>query len=303
MDSTVCIFNTGKGGCGGRKNNHLQNLICEKHLKDYFGLELYHSYVETPTEVLYAGWILKPTAGVFFKPNDVILPVRLMYDKVYRSNQVVRTEADSLYKINPRTDEFMRVTLSEGKFAKSDRLIYEIIRNLSETSPNINVNPSEHCENDPKPIAYIRSKMAVSETFIQKLTTMNYINNITLPLGKETPMTELGDLSLSYKFIMSRMEYSSHVAEDLQNQTKELPRLMYNAVYVPDVGVVAVADISDPDVIVLHGSSRGVVSPNDYGYYDEMVISHPKEVLYPKFSPHRMTAQNSVRRAFTSSCI
>ncbi|GFQ76319.1 uncharacterized protein TNCT_199941 [Trichonephila clavata] len=242
---------------------------------------------------------------MYFKKYDIILPVQKMYDKIYRPQHVARTEADLKYKINPRTDEFIKRVLRDGRFSKSDRLVYELIRNLSEPSDNINNNPTKECENDPKVIAYIRSKMAVSETFIEKLSIENRINNIILPVGEmETSITKLG-LSASYKYMMSRFEYSSHLVTDLDDQTIELPRLMYNAVFVKDVGLVAVSDISDPDAIVVHGATRGQVKTNDYGYYDELVIAHPKEVINsnPRLAPQRLSTNNAINKAFTTSCI
>ncbi|GFQ99838.1 uncharacterized protein TNCT_226631 [Trichonephila clavata] len=305
MEPTVCMFSTGKGECSGKRNNNLTNLICEKHLNQYFGLEIFHSFVETLIALHFTGWCLKPVPGMFFKKGDVILALQDFFDKIYRPNQVSRTEADLKYKINSRTDEFMKRALHDGRFSKSDRLMYELIRNLSEPRENINNNPTKDCENDPKAIAYIRSKMAISETFIEKLSIQNRINKITLHTDDiETPITKLG-LSASYKYMMSRFEYSSHLVTDLDDQTIELPRLMYNAVFVKDVGLVAVSDISDPDVIVVHGATRGQVKTNDYGYYDELVIAHPKEVINsnPRLAAQRLSTNNAINKAFTTSCI
>ncbi|GFX57391.1 uncharacterized protein TNCV_3651781 [Trichonephila clavipes] len=248
---------------------------------------------------------MKPVAGMYFKKYDVILPLREFYDKIYRPSQVARTEADLKYRINPRTDEFMKRALREGRFSKSDRIMYELIRNLSEPIEKINNNPTKECENDPKVIAYIRSKIAISETFIEKLSIPNRINSITLPVDEmETSINNL-NLSDSYKYMMSRFEYSTHLVQDLENQTTELPRLMYNAVFIKDVGLVAVSDISDPDVIVVHGATRGNVKPNDYGFYDELVIAQPKEVINsnPRIATHRLSTHNAINKAFTTSCI
>ncbi|GFS69059.1 uncharacterized protein TNCV_4570471 [Trichonephila clavipes] len=135
---------------------------------------------------------MKPVAGMYFKKYDVILPLREFYDKIYRPSQVARTEADLKYRINPRTDEFMKRALREGRFSKSDRIMYELIRNLSEPIEKINNNPTKECENDPKVIAYIRSKIAISETFIEKLSIPNRINSITLPVDEmETSINNL----------------------------------------------------------------------------------------------------------------
>ncbi|GFQ87858.1 uncharacterized protein TNCT_735671 [Trichonephila clavata] len=266
---------------------------------------MFHSFVETPMEFYFIGWVLKPVSGMYFKKFDTILPVQKMYDKTYRPHQVARTEEDLKYKINPRTDEFMKRVLRDGRFSKSDRIVYELIRNLSEPSDNINNNPTKQCENDPKVIAYIRSKMAISETFIEKLSIDNRINNIILPVDEmETSINNLG-LSDSYKYMMSRFEYSRHLVTDLDDQTIELPRLMYNAVFIKDVGLVAISDISDPDVIVVHGATRGNVKANDYGFYDELVVAQRKDVINSnaRLAAQRLSTNNAINKAFTTSCI
>ncbi|GFS72668.1 hypothetical protein TNCV_1420651 [Trichonephila clavipes] len=96
----------------------------------------------------------------------------------------------------------MKRALRDGRFSKRDRIMHQPIRNLSEKSHNINNNPTKEWENDPKAIAYIRSKIAISETFIEKLSVPNRINSITLPVDKmETNINDLG-LSESYKYMM-----------------------------------------------------------------------------------------------------
>lgn len=299
----------GKAECSGRRNTHIPHLICAKHLEEYFGLKIFSSYIETPLAYHYAPWTLSPVPGMFFKKNDVILPVREFYDKVYRPFQVSYPENQRKFKINPRTDEFMKQILTSGRMGKADRVIYEIIRNLSETNENINLNPTADCENDPKPIAYIRSKMAISNTFIQKHSILNYINEIKVTLFSNTKTEEklLKDdslkLSLAYRYFMSKFEYQSHIINILDNKKMELARLVPNAAFIPEVGLVAIMDISDPEPIVVTGVSVGNTTINDYSYYDELVIDQPKEMVSQKASPHRLSTQNFTRRAFISNCL
>ncbi|GBN19700.1 hypothetical protein AVEN_261783-1 [Araneus ventricosus] len=305
MESTVCIFNMGKSECNGKRNTHIPHLICSKHLEDYFGLRIFHSYIETPLAYHYAPWCLAPVPGMFFKENDVILPVREFYDRVYRTPQVGFVDSLRKYKINPRTDEFMRQILTDGRLNKTERLIYEIIRNLSEEE-EINVNPSVDCENDPKPIAYIRSKMAISNTFIEKHSILNYVNGLSITDDKlvETKLNSPSfKLSLAYRYFMSKFEYECHTVSNTSESKKELPRLVANAVFIKDVGLVAMTDISDPEPIVVHGIAQGCSIEKDYGYYDELVITQPKEIVSQKVAPYRISSQNFTRRAFISNCL
>ncbi|GFY37576.1 uncharacterized protein TNIN_6871 [Trichonephila inaurata madagascariensis] len=99
---------------------------------------------------------------MYFKRYDVILPILKFYGKMYRPSQLARTEEDLKFRINPRIHEFMKRVIRDGRFSKSDRIMYELTRNLSEPSEKINNNPTKYCEKDPKAIAYIRSKIAIS---------------------------------------------------------------------------------------------------------------------------------------------
>ncbi|GBN50712.1 hypothetical protein AVEN_64269-1 [Araneus ventricosus] len=304
MEATVCIFNMGKAECTGKRNTHIPNLICARHLEEYFGLKVRSDYIETPLAYYHAPWTLAPVPGMFFKKDDIILPLREFYDKVYRPSQVELPVDQRKYKINPRTDAFMKQILTGGRMNKGDRIIYEIIRNLSATNDDINLNPSQDCENDPKPIAYIRSKMAISNTFIQKHSIMNYVNTIQVIQADKFPLSDARlKLSLAYQYFMSKFEYESHIYEGEGNSTFELARLVPNAAFIHGVGLIAITDISDPEPIVVNGSVKGNVIPKDYTYYDELVIEQPKEVISQRAGPHRIATQNFTRRAFTASCM
>ncbi|KAG8175214.1 hypothetical protein JTE90_022637 [Oedothorax gibbosus] len=316
METTQCVFSGNKPECTGRKNHHVQHLMCDHHMREYFGLEIGYSYIETPTETIYVGFNLKPVPGVFFRSNDVILPVRSFVDKTYRPKQVVPLESDRIYRMNPRLNEFVQRLFNGGRITAGDRYTYEMIRNLSENSKAVNVNPTDHCEAGPHPLALIGSKLYVAETFIQTNSNMNRINNMTLYIfGKDTTNpaeTEIDklNLSLSYMYMLSKMEFSSHLAHSVQEnptadvQSKlEVQRMKPNAMFIKDVGLVAISDISDPDVIIVSGCSRNTWFGDSKGYYDEICIVHPKEIIHSKPGLNRLGTQNANRRAIMSSCI
>lgn len=306
MAETVCIFNSNKSECAGRIHSHLQYLICGKHLAEIYGNKLANSYIENPTEVVLVGFNFTPVDGVYFRKNDVILPVRERYDKTYRPSAVVSSESDRIYRINSKIDEFMRRVVGTGKISPSDRITYELIRNMSEPIDKMNVNPTEQCENNPQSIAYIRSKYTISETYIQKYCNMQRINNITLleEDGHETKLSVFPELSLSYKYFLSRMEYSSHVVYGSPAETSaETQRMKPNARFIKGTGLVAMSDISDPDPIVVFGVSRNMTDGNQDSWYEEICVRYPKEIINTRPMAGRIGTLGAARRAFTSSCI
>lgn len=295
--------------------------MCDHHLRDYFGLEIGYSYIETPTETVYVGFNLKPVPGVFFRPNDVILPVREIIDKTYRPKQVVSLASDRVYRINTRLNEVVQRMFNGGRITTGDRYTFEMIRNLSEIPSSVNVNPIEHCEVNPQPLAFIKSKLYIAETFIQQNSNMARINDTTVYMPTEDPSQDNKfeaaekelkalNLSLSYRYMLSKMEFSTHVTYSMKDsQTKEITanlesqRMKPNAMLVPDIGLVAISDISDPDYIIVAGCTRNVTYDNLNGYYDEICIVYPKEIVHSKPAAHRLTTQNANRRAMMSSCI
>lgn len=321
METTQCVFSGNKAECTGRKNSHIQHLMCDHHTREYFGLEITYSYIETPTETIYVGFNLKPVPGVFFRPNDVILPLRIFVDKTYRPKQVVPSETDRMYRMNPRLNQFAQRIFNGGRITPGDRYTYELIRNLSEGAVGINVNPTHQCEDAPQPLATIGSKYFISETFIKQNSNMNRINDVSLFVptneaqdatsnkdSEEREITHL-NLSLSYKYVLSKMEFSSHQAERMKDANGkvtsqvEVQRMKPNAVFVKDVGLVAITDISDPDVIVIHGCTRNFTSGNLKGFYDEVCIVQPKEIVHPRPGTYRLGTQNATKRAMTSTCM
>lgn len=307
MEQTACIFNTDKSQCIGTAHSHLNNLMCGKHLKEYFGLEIFWSTVDTPTSIAYAGFTLKPAKKTYFKVNDIIIPCKTILDKTYRKEHVKMLEKDRIYRINPVLNEFMLRATKNIRFAKRDRYSYEIIRNLSTPSEKMNTNPTELCENTPESIAYIRSKYSIAETYIQKHSTqkhMNGINLISLLTGDfdAKSLFENEELSLSFKYMLSKCEYSNHITHDTVDSTFNIHRLHYNAAYVPDIGLVATRNISHPNVIVVWGSAKGTFEDDD-GFYTENVILDQKEVLDRPVSAKNLGPLKRYKRAFDKSCM
>lgn len=310
-ESTVCLFSTGTENCVGKKNTHLNNLICAKHLKQYYGLEIYADYTDRPTYWAYAGWVLRPAPGVHFKPNDVIIPVREFIDKTYRPESNKKLNSEKIYSMNPVFDAFMRSAADTTKMCKNDRFTYEILRNLSQNIEDVDLNSIQNCEKNPKSTSLIRSKIAVSETFIQQHSVMSYLNGISLYTTKEATdhlihLKDMDNLSLCYKYFLSKAEYSSHIVMDVENVVLELNRINFNAMFFENIGLVATKHIDHPHTIVAFGTSRGIHEEGaSEGFYEENVLVYPKEMVHQNVSPYMLPQQNAIRRTLMTgpNCI
>lgn len=303
MDSTICIFSDSKGECSGRKNSHIPHLICGNHLKQFYGLEVAVSYIESPTEVAYVGWTLKPTPGTFFKKNEVILPIREIIDKIYRPKEVVMDEGERIYKINNKTANFLKRLSDESRLSTSERFTYELIRNLSEVNDKINMNPTLHCEENPKHIGFLRSKMTLTDTYVNTDAIINRIAGMSVAANNndrdETALSQL-ELSYSFQYMLSKLEYTVHAIND--GASREVNRLIPNAKYVRKVGLVALTDIADPEIIVVLGSSRADKAGVIHEYYNGIVQTVPKEINHTILHSSRIPTQ-SVNRALMTNCV
>lgn len=94
METTACIFSFNKAECNGKKRTHLTHLMCANHLRDIFGLEMTYFVFETEMSHEFVGGFLKPTPGVIFKANAIIIPERNMFDKFYRPEEIQKTPDD-----------------------------------------------------------------------------------------------------------------------------------------------------------------------------------------------------------------
>ncbi|GIY64794.1 uncharacterized protein CEXT_420541 [Caerostris extrusa] len=227
-------------------------LMCDKHLEEVYGLVLQHKSFEFETNYQIVGGFLKPTEGVFFKTNTVIIPTRKFFDVTFRPEEVSNTHHYEMYTMNPRILEFWQRALNRHDKQVEDRYKLETARNLSESPKNVNLGPHEGQDKLSKnALTLITSKLTISEAQIEK--QIKHLDKFTLfMIDKEITLADSG-LSTNMQFFYSNCHFSEHkYAEGIA-----LDYLMFNAIYVKDVGLVAVEDISHPSPIVITGSSTG----------------------------------------------
>jgi hypothetical protein len=316
MDELFCLFKHPREECRSKKHSYIRYLICEKHLREIYGLEITWKYIETPTEMIYVGFNLSVAPNTYFKANDVIIPVRSFFDVTYRKEfavnpSVPKTDFMKKFRMNPHLHEYILRKMKNGQLDSHDRYTYEMIRNLSEPMPNVNSNPLKGCEEDPSHTAYLRSKMTISETYIMgnvlatTYQTINYYTTRENGVG-EHKQTEMNAISLLFHFLLSRAEYSVHTIIKDEN-FKETNRMVPNAMFIEEIGLVAMRPISNPSTIVVFGQVTGFDQKiNSYEtMYDENIIVEPKEIVQPysQQPQNLMSSQIISRKAIRSSCI
>lgn len=300
MDKTYCLFSSSPDGfCSGPRHSNVNHLICANHLRQYYGLEVGTFYVEKRTETFYGGWFLRPAPGTHFKKNDIIIPVRNIVDIIFRAQKKDANMKIDGYSMNPILKKYMEaITNSGNRISPQERRMFEMLRNLSEPLEKIGLNHIEGCETEASAIAYIKSKMTMSQTYIEEYSGYK-LDGFTVFTDKEEKLMNHAELSHNFQYFLSRLEYCAHLAEDSSATVKETHRMNYNAIYVNGVGLVATRDISNPNTIVMLGSCRGRIEDDD-GYYKTHVISVPKEIVQPRVGAGMIPQQNAMKRAFVT---
>ncbi len=207
METTKCIFNTKSAECRYTNRHNVKMLACGKDLDTMLGLDFFHTIHETEMSHVHIGGFLKPSKGVTFKRNTVIIPERYFFDVTYRPEDLSdQPTLDHLeYSMNPRVSEFVSTEMGTTK-SHDARLKYEILRNLSKPPKEADIGP--HPGQDKlfeNAVQYITNKLSLSEAQIEKQSIFEHINttNSLVYGGNEfVPLAET-QLSTCFKYLLS----------------------------------------------------------------------------------------------------
>lgn len=76
VENRACIFVTKNSRCKTTARKNLPLLICEYHLRQYFGLEVGYVRIDGKSEVGIVGGFLKPVIGKMIKQGTIIVPTK-----------------------------------------------------------------------------------------------------------------------------------------------------------------------------------------------------------------------------------
>ncbi|GBN35409.1 hypothetical protein AVEN_73736-1 [Araneus ventricosus] len=114
LENGECVFNIKKSKCYAKKRTTVHMLMCESHLKTYYGLMLKYVAHETETDQPVVRGFLKPLSGIAFAPNTVIIPTQNFCDFYFRSFDTDMTNEYHTYKMNPFMAQYWDLAISRN---------------------------------------------------------------------------------------------------------------------------------------------------------------------------------------------
>lgn len=270
MSSTICIFTPNKAECKGGAMKNLTMLMCEKHLRDYYGLELGYVEFDNITHYTYVGYFLKPVRDVaIFQKNTVIIPTKLFFDKYFRTtdfdeaaslNQYTTDRLENLqdatinYTMNPRISDVVRQYARNAPQNVEQRHVIEMYRNFLDDHTDVGpLQPDELIRLQ----ALINVKKVASKTMIElqpsnKILKDNKIYDYKTDIA--TSITQM-NLSVHMQYLLSNCLYSEFQVN--QKEKAFTDYLPFNVKYIKNIGLVATEQIGNPLFLVLDGRCIG----------------------------------------------
>lgn len=269
MSSTICIFTPSKAECKGAPMKNLTMLMCEKHLRDYYGLELGYVEFDNITHYTYVGYFLKPVRDVaIFQRHTVIIPTKMFFDKHFRAmdfeqavkekkytnDQLQNLMDDVNYTMNPRISEIVRNYAKHAPQSVDQRHVFEMYRNFLDDNTDVGpLQPDELIRLQ----ALINVKKVASKTMIDLQPSSKILEHNQVYDDIKSTINKITDLKLSVhmQYLMSNCLYSEFQIKHGENSF--IDYLPFNVKYIKNVGLVATEQIGNPLFLVLDGRSTG----------------------------------------------
>ncbi len=295
MEVTNCLLNSNANNCRGPKRKHINMVMCNRHLEEFFGLEMGFVVHETEMSHKYVGGFLKPKKGVVFQRNTVLFPTQEFFDRYYRPEDVnlMNVYNTAKFKMNPVLDEMMRFLSSGSSEEKSGkRYLVEIIRNMVIKADLLNSGPAEIQKFLFKNmIQLIASKITFTETSIKTQAISSHLD--TMQLWQNDRMVQIKDLNFTkiMEYILFNCLFAEHLINHEQQQYTD--NMMYNVEWVDKIGLVTTESIGDPMFLVVHGISSGSQS-----FYNALVSTVKKDVVQRKTTLNDLPTQFHINDSF-----
>lgn len=291
-----CIFKTKKSRCRSSVRKDLPLLICEQHLKQYYGLEVGYVEIDDVSNIGLSGGLLKPIKGYsIFSRNQVIVPTRNFFDMVYRSMDVSdETGLTRKYSLSNRIQETVREYASSFPDSMEHRQVIETYRNFIE-SDDVNPGPKQTDELS-KLQAAVQANKTRSEVYIRNQpVNKTLLHNLINVNGKPTNMESL-KWSKNFQYMVANCMFSA--MEIQANQKQYIDWLQFNVQFVPNVGLVATETIADPAFLVIDGFTSG-----SQIFYNAHVGLLPKIVHDSKYTIKDFPQQYALNEAFKGGTV
>lgn len=291
MEETKCIFQGKKSRCKSEPRKDLPLLMCQQHLKQYYGLEVGYEMIDGVKHVAFAGGFLKPIFGYStFNRNEVIIPTKYFMDLNIRTEDRSSNDTQNLlekYKLNNRIDETLREYASSFPDTMEHRHVVEMYRNFMEEA-EADTDPT-HKDNLPKLQALVEAKKKQSEVYIRNQPVSQTLKDNTIFIaGKGHKITERG-WSKNFQYLLNNCMY----AEFQVGANSYLDHIPANTTFIEKVGLVATEMIVHPLYLVIDGQSIGSAI-----YYNAHVGLVQKLMQPSKFTVRDIPRQYTLNEAW-----
>lgn len=298
-ENRVCLFRTKQSRCKTSVRKNLPLVICELHLRHYFGLEVGYVKFDGKSNIGFVGGFLKPVIGKTIKRGTIIVPTKLYFDRIVRPQEVdstltpedIPTMLDG-FVINPQIMHTIKEYGRRWPLSFEHRQIIEMYRNFIGTEV---VDPGpEQLDHYPGLIAQIESTKTGSITHIRNQPISRiFQHDHVYAQDNNSDLTSISNLniSLSFQYFLNHCLYSE--MKLLHNKDYYLHHLNFNCKFIPRIGLVATQDIPDPLFLVIDGQTAGTSI-----YYHMHVSEQDKIIQEDKYDLKYFDAEMTFNEAF-----
>lgn len=293
MEESKCIFKGKKSRCRSEPRKDLPLLICQQHLKQYYGLEVGYEQIDGVKHVSFTGGFLRPIFGYStFSRNEVIIPTKHFLDLNIHSEDKDANESHLLqkYTLNNRIVETLREYANDFPDTLEHRHVVEMYRNFIEDKP-ADTDP-KHTDNLPKLQALVEARKKHSEVFIRNQPVSKTLKDNWIFLNSKTA-TNITHMpwSKNFQYLLNNCLYAQFQIH--AHGTKYFDNIPFNTTFVEDVGLVATEMIVHPLYLVIEGKATG--SPI---YYNAHVGLVQKLIQPSKFTVKDVPKQYTLNEAW-----
>lgn len=283
MAETHCLFKGKRSRCKSSARKDLPLMICEGHLRQYFGLEVGNELIDDLNQVGLVGGFLKPVKNNIFKRNHVIVPTKYFFDLVYRNEDMATTDIQltSTYTMSTPIEEAVRDYATKYPNSIDHRHVIEMYRNFINKE---NVDPGQNQKDEYRKLqALVEINKAESEVYIRSQPVGKTLQDNQIYLG-DTPKTITEAIGADRKIWSPHFQYFMNNClfsemEIQKNSNKYTSCLPFNVKFEDKVGLVATEQIGDPLYLVVDGRTIG-----SQIYYNAHVSIGQKVIQVPNHS-------------------
>ena len=274
--SNYCTFGNDVSKCTGYSTDAFKNIICSKHLEDIYGLMVTPRIRTNETSREIVGPYLMPAYKTSFKPNTVIFPDKLFFDKTFNTMEM-KMPHEYKYSMSRNLTKHIESIIFRGKNTNSNetnlnRMHVQIIRNASVPDP---LDVDTYKINDKNTLTAVQTRLANLKHTVENHVYSNLyekVDTLDSNVLKDDPdgaNEEKPTLSAFHKFVTLNMLHSFHSCDQTE-PNMYAATIPPNIQYRENIGFVTLTEISNGDFLVLLGHETGT----QHLYHTKVFVEH-----------------------------